>query len=64
MSLTRGDVAYMLVIVWAFAGIGVKHAGTPLVASAAWLTTALVALMLVVGLLSKRRREQRPAPGA
>lgn len=63
MSLTRGDVAYMLVIIWAFAGIGVKHAGTPLVASAAWLTTALVALMLVVGLLLKQRRERRPAPG-
>ena len=63
MSLARGDAAYMLVIIWALAGIGVKHAGTPLVASAAWLTTALVALMLVVGWLSKRRREQRPALG-
>jgi hypothetical protein len=56
VSLTRGDVAYMLVIVWAFAGIAVKHAGTPVVATAAWVTTALVALMLVAGVLSKRRR--------
>jgi len=55
VSLTRGDVAYMLVIVWAFAGIAVKHAGTPVVATAAWVTTALVALMLVVGLLFRKR---------
>jgi hypothetical protein len=50
VSLTRGDVAYMLVIVWALAGIAVKHTGTPVVATAAWVTTALAALMLVVGL--------------
>ena len=55
VSLTRGDVAYMLVIVWAFAGIAVKHAGTPVVAIAAWVTTALLALMLVVGLLFRKR---------
>jgi benzodiazapine receptor len=54
VSLTRGDVAYMLVIVWAFAGIAVKHAGTPVVATAAWVTTALAALMLVVGLICGR----------
>jgi hypothetical protein len=40
----------MLVIVWALAGIAVKHTGTPVVATAAWVTTALAALMLVVGL--------------
>jgi benzodiazapine receptor len=56
VSLTRGDVAYMLVIVWAFAGIAVKHASTPVVATAAWVTTALAALMLVVGWFSRKRR--------
>jgi benzodiazapine receptor len=55
VSLTRGDVAYMLVIVWAFAGIAVKHAGTPVVATAAWVATVLVALMLVVGLLLRKQ---------
>ena len=58
VSLTRGDVAYMLVIVWAFAGIAVKHAGTPVVAIAAWVTTALAALMLGVGLLFFRKRSR------
>jgi len=60
VNLTRGDVAYMLVIMWAFSGIAVKHAGTPMVATAAWVTTALVALMLVVGIPVKRRRERPP----
>ena len=62
VSLTRGDVAYMLVIVWAFAGIAVKHAGTPVVATAAWVTAALAALMLVVGALLQKRREGHPTP--
>jgi len=32
VSLKRGgDVAYVLVIVWAFIGIAVKHADTPIV---------------------------------
>jgi hypothetical protein len=57
VSLTRGNVAYMLVIVWAFAGIGVKQADTALVASTAWLTVVLAGLMLVVGLLVKGRRQ-------
>jgi benzodiazapine receptor len=61
VSLTRGDVAYMLVIVWAFAGIAVKHAGTPVVATAAWVTTALAALMLVVGLVFRKRLGVRDA---
>ena len=55
VSLTRGDVAYMLVIVWAFVGIAVKHAGTPVVATATWVTTALAVLMLVVGLVFRKR---------
>jgi benzodiazapine receptor len=54
VSLTRGDVAYMLVIVWALAGIAVKHADTPVVATAAWVATALALLMLVVGWLFKK----------
>ncbi len=63
VSLTRGDVAYSLVIIWALAGIAVKHAGTPLVAVTAWVTTAFVGVMLVVGVvLSRRRREYAASP--
>jgi hypothetical protein len=56
VSLTRGDVAYMLVIVWAFAGIGVKYAGTPLVANAAWVATGVVVAVAVFGALRQRQR--------
>jgi benzodiazapine receptor len=56
VSLTRGDVAYMLVIAWAFAGIAIKHAATPIVMASAWAMTAVVAVMLVIGVLLRRRR--------
>jgi benzodiazapine receptor len=59
MGLTRGDVAYMLVIVWAFVGIAVKHAATPLVSIAAWVTAALVAVMVIVSALVYKK----PAEG-
>jgi benzodiazapine receptor len=58
VGFTRGDVVYMLVIVWAFVGIAVKHAGTPVVAIAAWVTAAVVAVMLVVGAV--RQQKHRP----
>jgi hypothetical protein len=58
VSLTRGDIAYMLVIIWAFVGIALKHAGTPIVARAAWVAVGLVAVMTVVGRISFARRRQ------
>jgi hypothetical protein len=56
MSLTRGDWAYLLVIIWAFIGIAIKQAATPLVATTAWAMTVLVALVLPVGIFLHRRR--------
>ncbi len=58
VSLTRRDVAYLLVLVWAFAGVAVKQAAVPLVAVSAWIAAGLVALALVVGLLAGRRRSR------
>jgi hypothetical protein len=58
MSLTRGDVAYSLVLIWAYVGIGVKHGDTPVVAVTAWVTAALIGLMLVIGVLLKRGRRR------
>ncbi len=55
VSLTRGDVAYLLVIVWAFVGIAVKHADTPSVTNGAWITSVLVLLALVAGVFLRRR---------
>jgi len=56
VSFTRGDVAYMLVILWAFAGIGVKQGDTAVVSGAAWVMTALMGLVLVAGAVLYRRR--------
>jgi len=49
VGFTRGDVAFGAVIVWAFVGIAVKHAGTPIVSIAAWSTTAIAAMATLVG---------------
>jgi hypothetical protein len=56
MSFTRGDVAYSLVLMWAFAGIAVKHANNSLVAPSSWIATGLVGLLLVVGVIWKRSK--------
>jgi hypothetical protein len=55
MRLVRGDVAYDLVIVWAFVGIAIKHAAVPTVSIAAWITAALVVAAIIVGPLVRLR---------
>ncbi|MCS6845920.1 MAG: tryptophan-rich sensory protein [Caldilineales bacterium] len=62
MALTRRDVAYLLVLAWAFAGIGVKHAAVPTVAVAAWVATALALAMAAASGLA--REPQASAPTA
>jgi hypothetical protein len=55
--LTRGDIAYALVIIWAVTGIAVKHAATPLVSATAWTMAAIVAVVTVLGgCLSQKNR--------
>ena len=61
MAITRRDVAYLLVLVWAFIGIATKHAGTPTVSSAAWIATVLVAAAVVWSIVAKLRGKA-PAP--
>jgi benzodiazapine receptor len=63
VSVTRGDVAYVLVIVWAFAGIAVKHSDTWIVALTAGLAALVVALTLLLGIPLHRRRLQNSAAG-
>jgi len=54
MNITRRDVAYGLVILWALAGISVKHADIQAVVIPTWTTFGLVALTLVVARLLPR----------
>jgi hypothetical protein len=49
VSLTRGDVAYVAVIVWAFVGIAARFPTTPVVANAAWLGAGVAAISLAAG---------------
>ncbi len=58
MNLTRRDVAYALVILWALAGISVKHAAVGAVAIPTWITFGLVALTLAASLLIRRPGRQ------
>lgn len=53
MSLTRRDAAYLLVLIWAFIGIAVKHAATPSVATSAWVATVLVGGALLYAIVAR-----------
>jgi hypothetical protein len=60
MSVTRGDVAYLLVIIWAYVGIAVKYE-PPLVSTSAWVLAGVVAVLLVVGAYLRQQRADMPA---
>lgn len=53
MNFTRRDIAYSGVILWALAGISLKHAAVPMVATLTWITFSLVALTLITALFLK-----------
>lgn len=55
MAWTRRDAGYLFVLVWAFAGIGIKQSAAASVATVAWIA-ALFALALAVWTLVQRRR--------
>jgi len=54
MALTRRDVGYLSVLVWAFIGIAVKQTPAPLVVLSAWVAAAL---MLGLAIFSLTRRK-------
>ena len=56
VSLTRGDVPYVAVILWAFAGIAVKHNTVLSIVVTAWVAGILVALTLLIGVPLARAR--------
>jgi hypothetical protein len=51
VALTRGDVAYELVLVWAFAGIYAKHSAVATVGTSALVAAVLVGLFALVSLV-------------
>jgi benzodiazapine receptor len=64
VSIRRGDIAYVAVIVWAFVGIAVKHSNTPVVAITAVVMAAIVALTLLLGVPRTRQRMQEVPAGS
>jgi benzodiazapine receptor len=63
VSITRGDIGYVLVIVWAFIGIAVKQSATTSVAVTAGLMAVIVALTLLIGVTRTRARLRAPEMG-
>ncbi len=62
VSLTRGDIAYVLVIVWAYVGIAIKHSGTPLVVILAGFLAGFVLATLLLGVpLAGGRQAPQPS---
>jgi hypothetical protein len=54
MNITRRDVAYAVVILWALAGISVKHVDVVVVSIPSWITFGLVALTLAAVLIVRK----------
>ena len=59
MSLSRRDVAYILVILWALVGIGCKFSDEPLIWIGSLVTALLVALGLLYSLLQRRTAQKK-----
>jgi benzodiazapine receptor len=58
MLVTRKDVAYSLVIIWALVGIGVKQSGNQTIVTLTEVSAAIVAVaLIVVVLVTKLRRK-------
>jgi translocator protein len=55
MALTRGDAAYLFVLVWSFVGIAVKQAATPVVAYAAWVATLVMLGLAIFSIVARQR---------
>jgi benzodiazapine receptor len=56
MSFTRADIAYTLVLIWAFIGIAVKHQNVTLVAAGAIVSALFAGLLLIVGVVLKPKQ--------
>jgi len=58
MLVTRKDVAYALVIIWALVGIGVNHSGNQTIVLLTEASTVIVAIALIVVVLVTKLRSK------
>jgi len=61
MSFSRADIAYSLVLVWAYIGIAIKHGETSLVSTSALIGAGLILLILIAVMVSKYRSQPATA---
>jgi hypothetical protein len=61
MALTRRDVGYLSVLVWAFVGIAEKQASAPLVALSAWIAAAIMLGLAIYSGIRFRSVRQIPS---
>lgn len=54
MALTRRDVGYLSVLVWAFVGIAVKQVAAPNVVLAAWIAATLMFLLALYSIVKRK----------
>jgi len=61
MALIRRDVAFLLVFVWAFAGIGVKQSAAQMVSISAWVAAFLSFLLAILAVVNKPKKSKSSA---
>jgi hypothetical protein len=61
MAYSRQDIAYLLVLIWAFIGIGVEQSATSQIANAAYLSAAIVAIFIALVIFQNFRQTRRSA---
>jgi hypothetical protein len=54
MALTRQDVGYLSVLVWAFIGIAVKQTPAPMVVLSAWIAAILMLGLMILTWMRRR----------
>ena len=63
VTFTQKDIAYLLVLIWAFVGISAEQSDTAQVVNAAYVATAMVGIFvifLVIQKLGQTRRQPQP----
>ena len=54
MAITRRDVGYLAVLIWAFIGIALKQTSAPIVVTSAWMAAALMTGLAIISLVRRR----------
>lgn len=60
--ITRKDLAYSLVIIWALVGIGVKQSGNQTIVTLMEISAAIVAVALIATVLASKLRKEPKQP--